>query len=363
MEIIFSDDDLARVRVCRGLSVALELMYAGHRWRAPHRLDVLGGWSRRTMTELGPLAAPVLADVQAGAFQFHTLGMDRGAQAPLDDVLDESLSRPTLQWRELIAEGLSVLRFPIQDGLAEGRAAAMTSAAESLRVFHRVAVQPYWSQLEAAAAAQTATWTHILATRGLAALLEELHPTVTWHQPSLSVQLRAPRDCDPSCFHCASHITKLHVGRWRVSRDGLTIMPTAFGGPWCGWSGHPEPGRGLVIDQLLVPIPITWQCFELNPSGPEGDALADLLGPTRSWVLLACLDGTLTTTKLAQQVGISNSSASEHAAVLRAAGLVQSERRGNRMLHRATPMGAALARSSTTRGSPPGSRTLPWFLP
>ena len=75
----------------------------------------------------------------------------------------------------------------------------------------------------------------------------------------------------------------------------------------------------------------------------QGDPLADLLGLTRACVLRACVQAPQTTTSLALAVGISNSSASEHAAVLRAAGLLTSQRTANRVEHRASPMGAALS--------------------
>ena len=60
--------------------------------------------------------------------------------------------------------------------------------------------------------------------------------------------------------------------------------------------------------------------------------------------LQACVGAPQTTTSLARVVGISNSSASEHAAVLRAAGLITSKRTANRVVHRATPIGTALMR-------------------
>lgn len=69
--------------------------------------------------------------------------------------------------------------------------------------------------------------------------------------------------------------------------------------------------------------------------------LSALLGATRAAVLEAIADGG-STTDLAQRLGISPSSASEHAAVLRGAGLVVSARSRNQVRHRLTPLGAAL---------------------
>lgn len=69
MEIVFADDDLARVRVWSRLDATAELVSASHSWRAPHRLEVLGGWAKRTITDLGPLPARVLQDTRSCAVQ------------------------------------------------------------------------------------------------------------------------------------------------------------------------------------------------------------------------------------------------------------------------------------------------------
>ena len=129
-----------------------------------------------------------------------------------------------------------------------------------------------------------------------------------------------------------------------VSSQGLTIFPTAFS-PFCAvWINY-EPDRGMAVQGLMVPVTISRHAFETGPER-RGDSLADLLGPTRACVLRACLDTPLTTTALARSVGISNSSASEHATVLRSAGLITSERHGNQVIHHTTQLGAALAHNS-----------------
>jgi DNA-binding transcriptional ArsR family regulator len=58
-------------------------------------------------------------------------------------------------------------------------------------------------------------------------------------------------------------------------------------------------------------------------------------------VLRAVADG-CTTTELAYRVGISPSAASQHASVLREAGLIITCRQGSAVLHVLTPLGAEL---------------------
>jgi DNA-binding transcriptional ArsR family regulator len=75
-------------------------------------------------------------------------------------------------------------------------------------------------------------------------------------------------------------------------------------------------------------------------------AVAALIGPTRAATLdaLAAREREVSTSDLARLVGISTASASEHAKVLREAGLVFSRRERNRMLHRLSDLGLAIWR-------------------
>ncbi|MEV7552941.1 winged helix-turn-helix domain-containing protein [Amycolatopsis sp. NPDC089917] len=71
--------------------------------------------------------------------------------------------------------------------------------------------------------------------------------------------------------------------------------------------------------------------------------LTSLLGRTRAEVLrLLGAERPLTTTELARAAGISLAGASQHASILREAGLVLTERHGGSVPHRASGRGAAL---------------------
>jgi DNA-binding transcriptional ArsR family regulator len=58
-------------------------------------------------------------------------------------------------------------------------------------------------------------------------------------------------------------------------------------------------------------------------------------------VLASVADG-CTTTELARRAGVSLAAASQHAAVLRGAGLIASRRQGSAVVHVLTPLGAEL---------------------
>lgn len=74
--------------------------------------------------------------------------------------------------------------------------------------------------------------------------------------------------------------------------------------------------------------------------GPHG-ALAALLGHSRAAVLEVIADG-VSTGRLARRAGLSTASASEHATVLRRAGLVATHRSGRTSHHSLTPLGCEL---------------------
>ncbi|MGH3380833.1 MAG: ArsR/SmtB family transcription factor [Actinoallomurus sp.] len=72
-----------------------------------------------------------------------------------------------------------------------------------------------------------------------------------------------------------------------------------------------------------------------------------MLGRTRAAVLQALSGRVGTTGDIARRLGISMASASEHASLLRAAGLVVSERSGNTVRHRLTSLGFDLLHRPT----------------
>ncbi|MGH4031786.1 winged helix-turn-helix domain-containing protein [Actinomycetota bacterium Odt1-20B] len=149
---------------------------------------------------------------------------------------------------------------------------------------------------------------------------------------------------------------RLHGNVWELGRDaggaggaegerdgdivlggrGVLLMPTFH------WTGAPLladlPGQPLVVTYSAGPG------HPLTPDGPEAaeeGALAGVLGRTRADVLLLLAEDH-TTTDLARRLGVSNATASAHAAALRGAGLVVTVRAGRAVRHRRTAMGDLL---------------------
>lgn len=192
-----------------------------------------------------------------------------------------------------------------------------------LRAYHRAAVEPYWTHIQAQIEAERAARGRALLDGGADELLASLPPMLRWRAPVLECDYPVDRDV-------------------RLRGRGLLLQPSFF----CRRTAV------TLHDPELPPVLVYPAAAQLAsaPAGGEGGrpveeqrqrTLGRLVGHTRSVVLRAIGDGA-TTSELARRAGVSLASASQHACVMREAGLVTTLRRGNAVLHTVTPLGAAL---------------------
>jgi DNA-binding transcriptional ArsR family regulator len=194
--------------------------------------------------------------------------------------------------------------------LADGCAAARKDLASSLRDYHDHVLGRLWPAIEPAVEADLRFRAWQLATKGLAATMENLHPDIRWRD---GVEVDGPLDADVDL-----------AGR------GLQLMPSL-------WT---RPGFTMRWTQPTLVYPLgrfAWTAPA--PTSCTDDPLAGVLGRTRARVLRALADEH-TTSNLARVLGISLAAASTHAAVLREAGLVASRRQGQSVRHSLTSLGA-----------------------
>lgn len=350
MQILFTDDDLARVRLSPTMDPFEEIQTAAH--NPVRRKDpVFGDWVTETAARLGRLAPAVINDLRSPLVQFTGLGIKPDGSIPFEHQLEHALAQPTSRWRAHTAE-VHWYGFPIDADLSDGKPAAIDALGDSLNIFHDTAIAPHWTALSDAAAAAASTWSRIMSRFGVEGLFQRLHQNARWVPPVLKFE-RPRTPCPPGCGHTVveAEADRTSGRNFRVSERGLTIVPSVFRTMCVAWVVI-DPERGPAAEVLTVPIPATWDLFADRRFDPRSDPLAQLLGPTRSWVLRTCCDDEVTTSGLARALGISASSASEHASALRAAGLITSSRQRNRVLHSSTPLGLALLRGSN-RPMPP----------
>ncbi|HWV48527.1 MAG TPA: winged helix-turn-helix domain-containing protein, partial [Microbacterium sp.] len=152
---------------------------------------------------------------------------------------------------------------------------------------------------------------------GISAMAGDLHERVSWGDGAVRVRLRK------------------HSEQVDCRGIGLVLVPSVMSSWGCMVLTEPPaqptlfyPARGVTAG---------WA----RDSTETVAALGALLGPARAGILLAA-GSARTTSQVARDAEIAVSTASHHLTVLRDAGLIASERDGNRMLHLRTPLGEAM---------------------
>jgi predicted transcriptional regulator len=188
---------------------------------------------------------------------------------------------------------------------------------------HRVLVEPYWTRIHACLHAEQVARLRTLAASGPNGLLASLQSQwICWRPPVLEVLVASDYDVS-------------------LNGRGIALVPSVFVGqvPML----HTNPNDPMEVPWLVLPptdsragLRHLWAYPR-----PRGAALAALVGRNRAAVLRTIAEG-CSTTELADRVGISLAAASQHASVLRDAGLITTHRRGSAVLHMLTPLGAEL---------------------
>ena len=206
-------------------------------------------------------------------------------------------------------------------GLLENASDARERLARQLELAWARLLAARWPRLLAVLEADIAHRSGVLARRGLRGALAGLHPAV--RATSRSVRL-AHGDDDRE-----------------LAGEGLLLMPSVF--VW------PDPV--MVLDppwqpSLIYPargVADLWRALPL----PVPGALGRLLGETRAGILTV-LDEPASTTALARRLELSPANVSAHLGVLRAAGLVVSDRRGREVQYVLSALGGAVIAANRT---------------
>jgi hypothetical protein len=198
--------------------------------------------------------------------------------------------------------------------LADDPAAGLARLADEIAAYWSVAIAPDWPRLRALLDAEVQRRARRLAENGSDAILNDLHPRVSWRAGTLTID-------QPHC-----------VAPDVPSGSGLVLIPSVFVWPsvLTVTVGEPQlayPARGVAT---------LWE-----RSSRESDALTALLGRGRAR-LLTELATPLSTTELARRTGITPGGVSQHLTTLRAAGLVVAHRQGRSLLNTRTAVAEAL---------------------
>jgi DNA-binding transcriptional ArsR family regulator len=272
-------------------------------------------WRRSAVRALPSTAAPLFGLITP-------IGEWPAFLTPIDDDIDTALERvsatpTTIVRRELrcLCPSARPLTPWIRD-LARRDPEGWAILLRALREGYDALLAARWDGLVTAHASDIAFRSQVIAECGLRDCLAGLCAGSSWEGESLYVPL-------------AQDV------RVEVDQRAATLLPSAF------WSRGPlikdrHDGSRLLIYPALASSPLV-----AADSGTDIDPVVSLLGRTRACILRS-LAQRRTTTQLADELGISAATASEHAKTLRSNGLIVTERCGKTVLHSCTPLGLKL---------------------
>ncbi|MFG2297010.1 ArsR/SmtB family transcription factor [Streptomyces sp. NPDC048603] len=325
LRIHFTGVDLARVRMAGRPDALWETILSFHRLRDRRDARLFGEWRTEARSRLNSEIRLLGALIPSRGYfpDFLTpaegrYGWDVGLDA-LRGIRDERLRKEL----SLVAAGAPLP--PRLREFADGGTQLLPRLLRELRGYHRAAVEPYWTHIQAQIEAERAARGRALLDGGADELLASLPPMLRWRAPVLECDYPVDRDV-------------------RLAGRGLLLQPSFFCRRTAVTLQDPELPPVLVYPAAAELASASAGVDAVRPACPDEQrvrTLGKLVGHTRSVVLRAIGDGA-TTSELARRAGVSLASASQHACVMREAGLVTTLRRGNAVLHTVTPLGAAL---------------------
>ena len=319
--IFFTGADLANVRVGSHFGPLAETAFSLERLFGRSPSVPFDPWRRSV--------APHVNEATHALGRLFPWALDLGTTAERSPSLDAGLERFRARPSGLVAGELeaSATNVICPPDWARGLAAhgPRERVAGALRAYHETAIEPYWPVAHQILEAETARAARRLGELGVVSFLGSLSPHIAWQGPVLEV-------------HCAIQ----WVHDCHLEGRGLDVVPSLFcpaGFPlWFGYDPDAPPVLFYPVELGPEDVARLWALDGVPP--PQ--SLAALLGRTRASVLDILAAAPATTSELARRGGMSLSSASEHASVLRAAGLVASRRQGTAVVHSATPLGLQL---------------------
>lgn len=332
--IHFTVKDLARTRVAQAPHPLLELSAAVRTLRPHSHPPRFQAWRHHALEELAGLdsaARAVLHLVPARGWAPDFLVPTGGGS--IQELLERVRSTPRSQIRADLAIMAQWQPIPQWARNLPNDAELLRQVYDSLDAVCAVLLSPYWTQITNATAADRGARMRQVLTDGMGGMLASLNPRrIRWHPPVLEVAMLSGRDDD---LHLA--------GR------GLLLVPSVFGAetPAIDADAAPQPVMSFPVrsDHLAKTQPLPVPLTRSGPPTPNA-ALEALLGQTRAAVLTTIAEHPGCSTKeLATHTGITSPSASEHATVLRTAGLINTIRHRNTALHSPTSLGASLLNS------------------
>jgi DNA-binding transcriptional ArsR family regulator len=329
IRIHFTSADLARTHVMEAPDPRVEMSLSLRALRGESGSRRLSGWRRDLKGRLDHRTRPLMDFVPYGTVLPNFID-PRAAAAERGVRLAAAVSAPYTKVREyltVMSWSHDVPRSASRFG--DGDADTMRELGAAVTAYYDAAIEPYWHDVRSIVDSDRAVRGRSLLDGGIERVFRTLHHTVTWQPPVLRLALSNGFDAD------------LYLdGR------GLRLQPSVFAGSRAAlWDFSVED------EALTLVYPATSD--GRSPARAGQPSLIALIGRSRAQLLTAIADRPgRTSGDLARELRISPASASEHATVLRNAGLITTIRYRKSALHTLTPLGAIMLDPSTALTQP-----------
>jgi DNA-binding transcriptional ArsR family regulator len=323
--IHFTPQDLARTRVADAPMPLLELDFAIRALQDRTQSARLGAWRARARRQLPAEARMVVSLIPPVGFSPTFLTPPR--VGPLEELIEQVHATPRSTIRAQLATIAESQPIPAWARRLADDPALHAKVSDGVGSLYASLLGPYWDQITDLFRADRSIRLRQVLGGGVEQLLSQANPRwMRWNPPVLEV--RMPNGIEHDLL---------------LEGQGVVLAPSAF---------HTR----VLIDDDARPQPIVSYPAGLEqplrslrvvappaPAGPATSAVSTLLGNTRAAVLAVVAEHSGCTTKeLSALTGVAPASASEHATVLRKAGLIRTSRHRNTALHSVTNLGVAL---------------------
>ncbi|WP_351234741.1 winged helix-turn-helix domain-containing protein [Streptomyces sp. NPDC002133] len=319
--IHFTVQDLARTRVAEAPILLHELELAARALQSRSQPAWLDAWRRRTRAQLSTQASMVLVLMPAMGYSPNFLSPIKVGTA--EELLEHVRSTPRQRVRTDLLEVASYYpSLPEWAGRLADDASLFGELCTGLSHLHERLLAPHWVQFRKLLAVDRTLRLQQLLTGGVEQLLSQANPQwMRWHPPILEVRRMYGADRD-----------------LYLEGEGFLLIPSMF----CTHAVVTD-GQPVSVSYPAHPRPSELTSLDSVTGYARFSGVSTLLGRTRTMVLATIAEHQACSTKeLAAHVGIAPSSASEHATILREAGLLLSIRHRNSVLHSLTSLGLAL---------------------
>ena len=289
----------------------------------PQRHPMFHSWLRRRRLRLSlPDLRALTVFMSDGAYRPDFLDPSPMSSEPtFEEGMAALLAAPAAQTYAELVDATTGRGAPVRRRMLDDPDRARSEAADALYRLWKAAVEPEWPSMRQALRAEMLDRALQVNREGLRAVLPRLHPSAACQGDTITVDKAVDIDVDCS------------------EGQGLILVPSLFitDRIQCTTSDHWTP---------TIYYPASGRYLWSAPATAR--SLDRLLGGTRSRIL-AALTTPLQTTVVARLVNVAPPTASEHLAVLRDAGLIDSVRSGRTTTHELTEAGRTLLDAALPR--------------